>query len=234
MTYLFWAILLNSLVNPIALLTDTYLSVDLSFLMTIIVLGLILKGLSTLNRTQRNFQSAKTFSIILLGLAIINGVISLVENTTLSGGVLILMMGSGIIALLNEYHLIKGIQSYDSVLSKPKETVSLLKYWKTNLISNLVLGVTVFISALVIVFSFALAAGIGDTVVDLNTILADPQTLIESLRPSAPILIVLLILLTGAILVSFTTRILFYISMYHVQKDHQLVLKTGSVTTAVE
>lgn len=233
MKYIYWAFILGILVNPISLLTNTYLSYDLSFIVTLGVLALILKGLSILDKNQKNFQLSKTFSYILIGVALVNGLMIFVESTSLSGGAMMIVMGSGIIAILNEYQIIKGIQSTASVLTNPKETVSLLKYWKINLISSIVLVVSVIISAFAIGFSYALSIGV-ESMVDVNAMFYDPEFLLESLRPMAPILIVLLVILAAAIMVSMITRILWYVTLYHIQKDHQQVLKIQASPSVVE
>jgi hypothetical protein len=231
--YIYWAFILGILVNPISLLTNTYLSYDLSFIVTLGVLALILKGLSILDKNQKNFQLSKTFSYILIGVALVNGLMIFVESTSLSGGAMMIVMGSGIIAILNEYQIIKGIQSTASVLTNPKETVSLLKSWKINLISSIVLVVSVIISAFAIGFSYALSIGV-ESMVDVNAMFYDPEFLLESLRPMAPILIVLLVILAAAIMVSMITRILWYVTLYHIQKDHQQVLKIQASPSVVE
>lgn len=233
MTYIYWAFILGILVNPISWITDTYLKYDLSFIVTLGVLALILKGLSTLDKNQKHFQTAKIFSIILIGVALVNGLMIFVESTSLSGGALMIVMGSGIIAILNEYQIVKGIQSYASVLSNPKETVNLLKYWKINLISSIVLVVSVIISAFAIGFSYAFAIGVN-TEVDVNLMFEDPEFLLETLRPMASIFIVLLVIVAATIMVTMITRILWYVTMYHIQKDHQQVLKTQALTSVVE
>jgi len=233
MTYIYWAFILGILVNPISWITDTYLKYDLSFIVTLGVLALILKGLSTLDKNQKHFQTAKIFSMILVGVALVNGLMIFVESTSLSGGALMIVMGSGIIAILNEYQIIKGIQSYAPVLTNPKETVNLLKYWKINLISSIVLVVSVIISAFAIGFSYAFAIGVN-TEVDVNLMFEDPEFLLETLRPMASIFIVLLVIVAATIMVTMITRILWYVTMYHIQKDHQQVLKTQALTSVVE
>jgi hypothetical protein len=234
MTYIFWAFILSILTSPVSLLTDSYLQMDLSFLISIAVFGLILKGLSTLNKTQRNFQNVKIFTILLLGISIVSGVVVLVKDSNVSGGVGFVMMGSGIISILNEYHLIKGIQSYAPVLTVPQETVRLLKYWKINLISSIVMGFTVVITGIVIGFSYALSVGNSTDVIDLNTFISDPQALLDSLKPNAPILIVLLVILAGTIMVGLTSRILWLVTLNKLRKDHQQVLQKEPIVLAVE
>jgi hypothetical protein len=91
--YIYWAFILGILVNPISLLTNTYLSYDLSFIVTLGVLALILKGLSILDKNQKNFQLSKTFSYILIGVALVNGLMMFVESTSLSGGAMMIVMG---------------------------------------------------------------------------------------------------------------------------------------------
>jgi hypothetical protein len=234
MTYIFWAFILSILTSPVSLLTDSYLQMDLSFLISIAVFGLLLKGLSTLNKTQRNFQNVKIFTILLLGISIVSGVVVLVKDSNVSGGVGFVMMGSGIISILNEYHLIKGIQSYAPVLTVPQETVRLLKYWKINLISSIVMGFTVVITGIVIGFSYALSVGNSTDVIDLNTFVSDPQALLDTLKPNAPILIVLLVILAGTIMVGFTSRILWLVTLNKLRKDHQQVLQKEPIVLAVE
>jgi hypothetical protein len=233
MTYIYWAFILGILANPISWITNTYLKYDLSFIVTLGVLALIIKGLSTLDKNQKNFQTAKIFSMILVGVALVNGLMIFVESTSLSGGASLILMGSGIISILNEYHIVKGIQSYANVLSNPKETVRLLKYWKINLIASIVFGVSIVVSAFAIGVSYALAIGVN-TVVDVNMMFDDPEFLLETLRPMAPILIVLLVIVAVTIMITMITRILWYVTMYHIQKDHQQVLKAQALSSVVE
>jgi hypothetical protein len=95
------------------------------------------------------------------------------------------------------------------------------------------LVVSVIISAFAIGFSYALSIGV-ESMVDVNAMFYDPEFLLESLRPMAPILIVLLVILAAAIMVSMITRILWYVTLYHIQKDHQQVLKIQASPSVVE
>jgi hypothetical protein len=169
-----------------------------------------------------------------LGISIVTGVVVLVKDSNVSGGIGFVMMGSGIIAILNEYHLIKGIQSYAPILTGPQETVRLLKYWKVNLISSAVMMFTAIIGGVVIGFSYALSVGTTEDTIDLNTFISDPQALLDSLKPNAPILIVLLVILAGTIMVGFTSRILWLVTLNKLQKDHQQVLQKEPVVLTVE
>lgn len=233
MKTIFWGILVSILVTPLSLVSDSILKVDLSFIINIIGYGLILKGLSSLNRTQRNLQNVKTFTIILLSVAVVNGVLSLVKDSSVTGGMMVLMMASGVLSLLNEYHLIKGYQSYSPLLTNPNETVYLLKVWKNNLIASVVLIITLFISAFAVGLSFAFTFGTGSEH-SVESLLSDPEILLHTLRPSAPIFVILLVILTGAIFIAITTRILWLVSLYQIQKDHQQGLLKGLGEPVVE
>jgi len=234
MNYIFWAFLVNIVTGLVSLFLPRIFGLDVSFIFSLVVFGLILKGISVLNQNQRNLMLAKTLAIILMAAACVNGLVSNLGSSSIDGSVILLLSSSGILSIILEYQLIKGYQSYATVLKDGQAPYRLLKYWKTNLVSSIIFGVALGITSFVVVFALMSFMDPSLIIEPTDLLLYDLQVYVEALSPNAPVLIFLLVVLVISLLIMVIARILWLVALYTIQKDHQQALKGLTILPVVE
>mgnify|MGYP003611549961 CR=1 FL=1 len=228
----FWALLFNAtlgiILSMIALLTE----LNISFLSTLIFYGLILKGIWSLNKSETHFRTVIVLSVIIMVGALIQFLGGFINNVYLNSVVAWFAMISSISGIFAEYNLIKGIQSYKPVLSQPKETDKMMKYWKIAMVASLVAVVLVFISLIAFVIVLVISYG-SESMPNITTEAEALDLIMQVVRANGVFSVVLLIGFIAAYMTVITCRILMIVSMNTISKDHRQFLANPVQTEPV-
>ena len=195
---------------------------------------LIYKGILTVDRENPFFKKTITLLYILMGLSGLSFLIGISNSVGFSGFVGIAVF---VIDIIVVYNVIKGIQVYADQLKDPTQPTKLFKRWR---IQYILLGIIIATSIVMVILAVTTVswAALIEMINALRNTLPSNQEAIQAIISSylnilQPILVILFLWIFAMAALAITMlvfKIMFLVSMYRIQADYALALKTPTPT----